>query len=184
MSLLQNTPLRKAGLRRAALLLALLLAPAAAGCAGEPETLEEARPDTEETTEEVRDLHVEEVTAGQQGLDGPQILLSPSAEALSDETRMEIPDSGAGVYVGAFWGEQRTGGYVVRIESAEQRADEVTVRVSLQRPGPGDIVTQALTYPFAVAVVRDVEADETRFTFVSENGGELDWPVRTVATET
>jgi hypothetical protein len=42
------------------------------------------------------------------------------------------------------------------------------------------VVTQALTYPYAVAVVRDLDPLGMDFSFTDQNGRELDWPVRLV----
>ncbi|MFZ5813872.1 MAG: protease complex subunit PrcB family protein [Bacillota bacterium] len=51
-------------------------------------------------------------------------------------------------------GEQRTGGYGVRVESARVAApDRVELQLTVQRPEPGMFVTQAFTHPYAVARV-------------------------------
>lgn len=50
-------------------------------------------------------------------------------------------------------GERRTGGYAVGIERVRERRNEVEVVVDVQRPAPGDMVTQALTSPYFVATI-------------------------------
>lgn len=51
-------------------------------------------------------------------------------------------------------GEQRTGGYAVELaEAGFSGGTEWLIDVRYQRPGPGDIVTQALTYPYLVFAV-------------------------------
>jgi hypothetical protein len=84
------------------------------------------------------------------------------------------------VYLAAYWGEKPTGGYSMAVESAHLKGSTVTVRLALREPPRDAILTQALTYPYAVAVVRDLDARGKDFSFVDEEGRELDWPVRLV----
>jgi hypothetical protein len=70
-----------------------------------------------------------------------------------------------------------TGVYSLAVESARLEGDRVTVRLALQEPPPDAILTQALTYPYAVALVRDLAPRGKDFSFVDQNGQELDWPV-------
>jgi hypothetical protein len=51
------------------------------------------------------------------------------------------------------------------------------VRFALKEP-PDAVVTQALTYPYAVAAVRDLDSRDKRFSFVDQKGRECGWPVR------
>ncbi|MGI6549935.1 MAG: beta-propeller domain-containing protein [Syntrophomonadales bacterium] len=51
------------------------------------------------------------------------------------------------------WGEKPTGGYAITIDSLEVRGNTLTATYSLKAPAPGDIVTQAITYPEAKAVI-------------------------------
>ncbi len=81
----------------------------------------------------------------------------------------------------SYWGEKPTGGYSLAVESARIEGDQVTVRLRLKEPLPGAMVTQALTYPYAVAVVRDVDLQGKEFSFVDQDGRKLDWPVRRVS---
>lgn len=91
---------------------------------------------------------------------------------------MEIPDSGEGTYLAVYWGAKNTGGYSVSVRGARIEGERVTVRLALERPPPDAIVTQAFTYPHAVAVLRDLSPRGKEFSFVDQNGRGIDWPVR------
>lgn len=128
-----------------------------------------------------RDLRVENLASGApgQGPRNPRVVVAPSAEALSGEVGAGIRASGAGTYLVAYRGEQPTGGYSIDVRAAVVEGDLVTVRLSLE--GPGDaIVTQALTYPYVVSVLRGLDPAGKEFRFVDGGGGTLDWPVRRV----
>ncbi len=138
-------------------------------------------PETTEAPEEPRELRVEKIfsNAPGQGPRRPSVIVAPSASALSKELGAEIPDSGEGTYLISYWGEKPTGGYSLNVESARLEGNRVTVRLALEEPPPDAIVTQALTYPYVVAVVRDVDPQRA-FSFVGQDGRELGWPVRRV----
>lgn len=55
--------------------------------------------------------------------------------------------------VAVFIGERRTGGYAVRIESAEPRDGRLVVTYRESTPPRGTMVMQALTSPWALVVV-------------------------------
>lgn len=50
-------------------------------------------------------------------------------------------------------GERSTGGYAVRVSEVVERASRVEVVVEVQRPQPGDMVTQAITSPYFIATL-------------------------------
>ena len=155
----------------------------AAGCSASNDASEpssEQPPETTQASEEPRELRVEQIfsNAPGQGPREPKVILAPSASALSGELGAEIPDSGAGTYLISCWGEKPTGGYSLRVESAHLEGDRVTVRLALEEPPSDAILTQALTYPYAVAVVRDVGPRGKDFSFVGQEGRELGWPIR------
>jgi hypothetical protein len=129
---------------------------------------------------EPRVLRVERISSGApgQGPQSPRVVVAASTSALSKELGAEIPDSGEGVYLISYWGEKSTGGYSLAVESARLEGDRLTIRLRLEEPPPGAMVTQALTYPYAVAVVRDVSIQGKEFSFVDQHGRKLDWPVR------
>jgi hypothetical protein len=169
-------------------LAALLILLLATGCSddnGGPATGEttgdQPVPEMTEAPEEARGLPVEELASGFDGLDQRQVVVAPSAAALSEATGVEVPDAGEGAYLAVFWGEQPTGGYTVEIMSAQQKGDRrMTVEVAPEPPPPDAMVAQALTYPYAAALVRAVDPAGTDFVFVTPEGGELGWPVRRV----
>ncbi|HZF59976.1 MAG TPA: protease complex subunit PrcB family protein, partial [Rubrobacter sp.] len=115
-----------------------------------------------------------------QGPRKSNVILAPSASALSRELGAEIPNSGRGTYLISYWGERPTGGYSLTVESARLRGSRATVRLGLKKPPPDAILTQALTYPYVVAVVRHVDPREKDFSFVDQDGRELGWPVRRI----
>jgi hypothetical protein len=152
---------------RVGLMMLLLLA---AGCS------------TSNGSEEPRDLRVERISSDAQG-QGPQqprAVVAPSAAELSGAIDANVPDSGSGTYLAAYWGEKPTGGYSMSVRSARLKGDRVTVRLALKEPPRDAILTQALTYPYAVAVIRELDPGGKDFSFVDENGRELGWPVRRV----
>lgn len=47
----------------------------------------------------------------------------------------------------ADMGEQRTGGYSVRVLRVQVEGGQAVVDLEVRRPGPGSLVTQAITHP-------------------------------------
>jgi hypothetical protein len=137
---------------------------------------------TGDGSEEPRDLRVERISsdAPGQGPRQPRAVVATSAAALSGEVGANVPDSGSGTYLAAYWGEKPTGGYSMSVRSARLEGSRVTVRLALKEPPRDAILTQALTYPYAVAVIRELDPGGKDFSFVDENGRELGWPVRRV----
>ncbi len=158
-------------------LLLLLACGCSAGNGSEP-----SADNPSETTEAPRDLRVERISSGApgQGPGQPRVILAPSAAALSGATGANVPDSGEGTYLAAYWGERPTGGYSLAVESARLEGDRVTVRLLLEEPPRDAVVTQALTYPYAVAVVRDLDPRGMDFSFTDQSGRELGWQVQLV----
>jgi hypothetical protein len=137
---------------------------------------------TSNGSEEPRDLRVERISSDAQG-QGPQqprAVVAPSAADLSGAIDANVPDSGSGTYLAAYWGEKPTGGYSMSVRSARLEGSRVTVRLALREPPRDAILTQALTYPYAVAVIRGLNPAGKEFSFADENGRELGWPVRRV----
>ena len=126
------------------------------------------------------ELRVERISsdAPGQGPRQPRVVVTPSAAALSGAIGANVPDSGSGTYLAAYWGEKPTGGYSMSVRSARLEGSRVTVRLTLKEPPRGAIVTQALTYPYAVAVIRGLSPEGKDFSFVDDE--ELGWPVRRV----
>jgi hypothetical protein len=160
------------------MLLLLLVAGCSAGDGSEPSAREPS--ETTEASEEPRELRVESISSGEpgQGPRRPRVILAPSAPDLSGATGVDVPGSGDGTYLIAYWGEKPTGGYSMAVKSARLEGSVVTVRLALKEPPQDAILTQALTYPYAVAVIRDLDLQGKEFSFVDEKGRELGWPVR------
>ena len=148
----------------------MLLLVLAAGCSAGNDSASEAP----------REVRVERISSSApgQGPGQPRVVVAPSAAALSEAIDANIPDSGNGTYLAAYWGRKPTGGHSLAVESARLAGDRVTVELALRKPPPDAIVTQALTYPYAVAAIRDLEPGGKGFSFVDEEGRKLDWPVR------
>ncbi len=160
-------------IRAGTVVLLLLLA---CGCAAD----NGSEPSADDPSEAQRDLRVERISAGApgEGPEEPRVIVAPSATALSEAIGASVSDSGEGTYLAAYWGEKPTGGYSLAVESARLEGDRVTVRLALKEPPRDAIVTQALTYPYAVAVVRDLDPQGKDFSFTDQDGRELGWPVR------
>ncbi len=159
-------------LRTGTVVLMLVLA---VGCAGGDRSNE-----TREAPETLRVVQISSEAPGQ-GPRGPLVILSPSAAGLERETGAPVPsDAEQGTYLAAYWGEKPTGGYSLSARSARLEGDRVTVRLALEEPPPDAIVTQALTYPYIVAVVRGLDPEGKDFLFVDQRGRRLDWPLRRV----
>jgi protease stability complex PrcB-like protein len=129
-----------------------------------------------------RDLRVERVASGApgEGPSDPRVVLAPSAEALSRGLGAQIRGSGEGTYLAAYGGQQPTGGYSVGVAGARVEGDRVTVRVSLEGPPSDAIVTQSLTYPYEISVLRGLSPAGKSFSFVDGDDRKLGWPVRRV----
>jgi protease stability complex PrcB-like protein len=133
-------------------------------------------------TQEPRDLRVERVASGVpgEGPHDPRVVLAPSAEALSRDLGAQIRGSGEGTYLVVYGGQRPTGGYSVGVAGVRVAGDRVTVRVSLEDPPPDAVVTQSLTYPYEISVLRGLLAEGKSISLVDGEGRELGWPVRRV----
>ena len=160
-------------IRAGTVVLLLLLA---CGCSADngPE------PSADDPSEAPRDLRVGRISAGApgQGPEEPQVIVAPSAAALSEAIGANVSDSGEGTYLAAYWGEKSTGGYSLEVGSARLEGDRVTLRLTLEEPPREAVVTQALTYPYAVAVVRDLDPGGLDFSLADQSGRALGWPLR------
>lgn len=156
----------------------LLILLSACSATGAPDRSDGGSPEAQEP----RDLRVERVASGApgEGPRDPRVVLAPSAEALSREIGAQIRGSGGGTYLVVYGGQRPTGGYSVGLAGARVEGELVTVRVSQEGPPPDAIVTQSLTYPYEVSVLRGVAPGGKSFSFVDGDGGELGWPVRRV----
>ena len=107
-------------------------------------------------------------------------LILLSACSTGGDRGAQVRDAGEGTYTVVYGGQRPTGGYSVGVAGARVEGTRVTVRVSLEDPPPDAIVTQALTYPYEISVLRGLAPGGKRFSFVDEDGRELGWSVRRV----
>jgi hypothetical protein len=126
------------------------------------------------------EVELEQLSSGAMGPKERQVLVASSARNLSASAGLNIPDVGEGTYVALAWGEKPTGGYTVSFVSAEVEGSRVTVGVRLNPPPEDAMVSQALTYPYAAAVLPGVDPGEKEFVFVTQSGREIGWPIRSV----
>lgn len=47
-------------------------------------------------------------------------------------------------------GEKSSGGYSIGVDSVVETADKIIIKIKENKPAPGAMVTQAITYPYAV----------------------------------
>ncbi len=87
--------------------------------------------------------------------------LPAEVEAWIDDSRtMFLGQSrlvGDTLYLLVTYGEKPTGGYTVEIGEIVVTADKVSVPVTFKRPAPGEMVTQALTYPYDLKTLAATE---------------------------
>ena len=57
------------------------------------------------------------------------------------------------LYLLVTYGKKRTGGYRVEITEVTVTSGKISVEVVFKRPGPGEIVTQAITYPYDLKIL-------------------------------
>ncbi len=83
-----------------------------------------------------------------------QLQVAPIASKLRDsiENQLDFSRQAAVVF---FAGTRMTGGYRLNLEDFTRTEESVVLRVREEAPDSGDIVTQALTYPYIVVVVED-----------------------------
>jgi hypothetical protein len=129
------------------------------------------------------DLPVEQILTdpgmGAQGPPFSRIFVASSPNALSNAMSdalsigVQVPDLGSATYLGACMGVRPSGGFTVAIESARLKGNQVTVYLVLHELGPGEIAFQAMTSPFALGVIRDLDPQEKTFSLEAK----LDWEV-------
>lgn len=57
-------------------------------------------------------------------------------------------------------GEQPTGGYAINIESIQLQGGELAVTGKATAPGPDDVTSQVLTYPYCAVLIPSTKADK------------------------
>jgi hypothetical protein len=66
-------------------------------------------------------------------------------------------DFSKSIVIGVFLGFRNTGGYSVAITSIERAGDEIVVTWKESRPGPQDITSQVLTFPFHIVRIERLD---------------------------
>lgn len=64
---------------------------------------------------------------------------------------------GEHTYILVTWGEKRTGGYTVTIDSVKQKGEKLVVSVSYQEPQ--GFAIQVITYPYAIVAIPATEKE-------------------------
>lgn len=75
------------------------------------------------------------------------------------------------VLVAAHQGEQRTGGYGIRVDRIERDGDRLVVHATLASPAPGSMVTQALTSPAHVVSIAEADLAGARTAILLDASG-------------
>lgn len=75
-----------------------------------------------------------------------------------------------------YRGECPTGGYRIHVKTVEQEGQNVTVTVTLENPGPGEVVTMVITYPFEIVKIQRrslAQGGDLHFSFIDEGRNAL-----------
>jgi protease stability complex PrcB-like protein len=75
------------------------------------------------------------------------------------------------VLIAAFQGQQRTGGYGIRVTAIERKGDQLVVTATFTQPKPDDIVTQAFTSPAHVVSIAAADAAGLRAAILIDSTG-------------
>lgn len=78
--------------------------------------------------------------------DGPKLIVATDPGRIGLGQLVTSPQ-GDRLYIGAFAGAKRTGGFAVRVERVERDRDRLVVHARFTEPPPGAIVIQVLTSP-------------------------------------
>ena len=122
-----------------------------------------------------RSVAFTEVAATSQARDdsGPTLVVGTT-----DATRAKIAQlvtgataSAGRVLVAAFQGQQNTGGYSVQVTAIERNGDQLVVHATFVVPGPGAMVTQALTSPAHVVSIAAADATGVRDAILVDQSG-------------
>ena len=128
-------------MRRACELALAALLVAACGGAGAPGPLASASP-----TAAVSERPVAFADAGSTSQSGRRV----------DGPGIEAVRAGSGLRITAHMGEQRSGGFAIRIERIARAGNELRVVARFSAPGPDAMVTMALTSPAHTVTVDEI----------------------------
>jgi hypothetical protein len=115
-------------------------------------------------------------TTQQSGNDGgPRIVAAANAQARTELATLlpTLPAATDRVYIGAFAGSQRTGGYALRVDAVERTGDRLVVRATFTAPPSGAITIQVLTSPAHLVSISAPDAAGVReVVLVDQSGAE------------
>ena len=121
-----------------------------------------------------RSVQFGEVAAtSQSGVDAPSLVVGTNAASRAIISRL-LPNAGAQpdrVLIAVFQGEQRTGGYGVRITSIERANDQLLVTATFTEPKLDSIVTQALTSPAHIVSIAAADAKDVKVAVLLDQSG-------------
>ena len=75
------------------------------------------------------------------------------------------------VAVAVFQGEQRSGGFSIRIERIERSGDQLVVHATFTEPAPGSMNTMALTSPVHVVSIAAADAKDVKLAVLLDSTG-------------
>ncbi|HKY49625.1 MAG TPA: protease complex subunit PrcB family protein [Candidatus Limnocylindria bacterium] len=80
-----------------------------------------------------------------------------------------VPDGR--VAVAAFQGEQRSGGFSIKIERIQRTGDQLIVHAKFSEPAPGSMNTMALTSPVHVVSIAAADAKDLKLAVLLDETG-------------
>lgn len=123
----------------------------------------------------MRTVSFTEVASGSYGRHdtGPAIVVGTNDQWRATITRLieNVNVPGDRVAVAAFQGEQRSGGFTIKIERIERDGDRLIVRAKFIEPGPNDIVTMALTSPVHVVSIAAADTKGLKLAVLVDGAG-------------
>ncbi len=103
--------------------------------------------------EEVKEVIVPEVPEEEELPEEIKAWIEDSRDAFGGRTRIH----NGFLYILVTYGEKPTGGYTVEIAEIARQGEELFVTVQFSEPGEDEMVTQAITYPYDLAVVEETD---------------------------
>ena len=101
--------------------------------------------------------------------DVPDVVIK-SLEEIKKSGGYRAVKSGGAYYLIAATGQRPTGGYSIKIYNARSSGDGSTDVFTLEHsPQPGDMVIQAITYPYDIRVIKPAE-DLNKIRFLDNKG--------------
>lgn len=113
-------------------------------------------------------------TTQQSGNDGgPRIVAAANAQARTELAALlpTLPAATDRVYIGAFAGSQRTGGYALRVDAVERTGDRLVVRATFTAPPSDAITIQVLTSPAHLVSIPAADAAGVREVVLIDQSG-------------